>query len=142
MRRNIRWLWVFGILGYSAAAIGQTPPASTAGTRFDGKYAFVSSTKVNETYMGGGTRPSLCPDKKARPQLTVVNGRARYSSSRGTRLEGTVGLQGELAMRFVKPRPKVGRPGEITTHGRIDGNGNATARQISDSCSYDFVWQK
>jgi hypothetical protein len=34
------------------------------------------------------------------------------------------------------------RPVEINLSGNIDGSGTVRARQIGNSCSYDFVWQK
>jgi hypothetical protein len=143
MRRNIGWLWVFGILGYSAAAMAQTSPASTAGTKFDGTYSFLSSTKLNETYTTRSGRMGQCADRIAGP-ITIVNGQARYSGS-GLRVsrefEGNVGSQGELAMRSNALGPW-GNNLEITLYGRIDGNGTVTARQSGFSCSYDFVWQK
>jgi hypothetical protein len=56
--------------------------------------------------------------------------------------EGTVGSQGELAMKYAAPvhRDSVGV--ERTISGRIDGNGTARARQMGYYCSYDLVWQK
>jgi hypothetical protein len=34
------------------------------------------------------------------------------------------------------------RPFEISVSGNVDGAGTARVRQKSNSCSYDFVWQK
>jgi hypothetical protein len=136
-------LWVFGILGYSAAAMAQTPPASTADTKFDGTYAFLSSTKLDETYTTRSGRMGQCADRIAGP-ITIVNGQARYSGSgrlRSREFEGMVGSQGELAMRANVPAAGDSVIG-ITLYGRIDGNGTVTARQSGSSCSYDFVWQK
>jgi hypothetical protein len=33
-------------------------------------------------------------------------------------------------------------PLEINANGTIDGSGTARVRQLSHSCSYDFVWRK
>ncbi len=145
MQNRGGWLWVVGILGFSAAANAQAPPASAAGTRFDGTYAFVSSTKVNEAYTGSA-RMIQCLDRKAGP-LTIVNGQAQYSGF-GLRtpyeFTGTVGSKGELAMQSAAaPVIRGDRPGiEIIVQGRIDGNGTVSARQIGNLCSYDFIWQK
>jgi hypothetical protein len=132
--------WLVGIFCFSAGAIAQTPSASTAGTRFDGTYAFVSSTKVNETYSTLSGQMGQCSDRVAGP-LTIVNGQARYSGF-GRRspveFEGMVGLQGELAMRSVSH----GVQYEINISGRVDSIGSARARQNGYICSYDFVWQK
>jgi hypothetical protein len=40
-----------GIFRLVVAADAQTPSPPAANTQFDGTYAFVSSTRVNETYM-------------------------------------------------------------------------------------------
>ena len=121
MQKRVGWLWIVGIFGFSAAAIAQAPSSSTAGTKFDGTYAFVSSTKVNETYMTTGTAHiKRCRDLLPRSPLTIVDGHARYDLQ-----EGTVGSQGELATRYL---PTLGNkdwlPSEIITRGRIDGNGS------------------
>jgi hypothetical protein len=38
--------------------------------------------------------------------------------------------------------PGQSQPIEITVSGQIDGSGTVRARQTSNSCNYDFVWQK
>jgi len=137
-------LLVVGILGYSAAAIAQTPPASTAGTRFDGKYAFVSATKLNDTYTTPSGRMGQCTDPRIAP-LIIVNGQARrYSKAGVVTFEGTVGGRGELTMRFAAAPTKFGAmPGiERIVNGRIDEDGTVRARQISRGCNYDIVWRK
>ena len=72
-------------------------------------------------------------------------GRARYTTATGYKLRGTVGSQGELAMHVVAP-PNTSNAGsapiDLVVNGTIDGSGTIHARQISHSCSYDFVWQK
>jgi hypothetical protein len=144
MQKQGGWVWVVGILGYSTAAIAQTPPAPTAGTRFDGRYAFVSATKLNDTYMTPSGRMGQCPDPKLAP-LIIQNGQARrYSTAGVSTFEGTVGPGGELTMRFAATPTKRGAiPGvERTVSGRIDQDGTVHARQISRGCNYDIVWQR
>jgi hypothetical protein len=143
VQKRIGWLWVVAVLGFSAAAIAQTPPPSTGGTRFDGRYAFFSSTKLNETYTTRSGQMGQCADRIAGP-LTIMKGQARYSGSgrmRSREFEGTVGSQGELAMRANVPAAGDSII-ELTLYGRIDGKGTVTARQRGASCSYDFVWKK
>jgi hypothetical protein len=96
-------LGAVGFFGLIATAHAQTAPRPTASTQFDGTYAFVSATTLNETYLAGGTRLGQCPERKAE-SLTIVRGQTQYSSRRVNgparlKLEGTVGSQGELAMR-------------------------------------------
>ena len=143
MRRLIGLLWIVGFFGSAAAADAQTPPSSTAGASFDGTYRFVSSARVNKTYVTRGGQMGQCPERRAGP-LTIVQGQAKYTSATGRQLEGTVGSQGELAMRLLAPTGGGGgyRPIEIVVSGSIDGTGTARARQKSSSCSYDFIWQK
>jgi len=144
VQKRVDLLWIVGILGFSAAAMAQTPPASTAGTRFDGTYAFVSATKVNETYTRTSGRMGQCPTRRPGP-LTIANGQAgfRYGRQREFEIEGTVGSQGELAMRLLPtPGNKTTTGIESTVTGRIDGNGTVTARQISRFCNYDLTWRK
>jgi hypothetical protein len=142
MRRHIGLLSVAGFFGLLAAANAQTTPPSTAGSTFDGRYRFVSSAKVNATYTTRKGQAGICPDRNAGP-LTIVRGRARYTSATGYRLRGTVGPNGELVMRSIAPATNGGsQPIEINVSGNIDPSGAAHARQTSYSCSYDFVWQK
>jgi hypothetical protein len=72
---------IVGFFGLVGAATAQTPLTPAATTQFDGTYAFVSATTLNQTFMAGGTRPGQCPERKAGP-LTIVRGQARYSSRR------------------------------------------------------------
>lgn len=140
MRRRIGLLWIVGFFGLLAAADAQTP-SPTVGAPFDGTYRFVSSARVNKTYMTRKGQTGQCPDRRPGP-LTIVQGQAQYTSATGYQLEGTVGSQGELAMRLVAPGGGGSQPIEISVSGRIDGTGTAHARQRSNSCSYDFIWQK
>jgi hypothetical protein len=142
MRRQLGLLCLVGFFGLLAAANAQTPSSSTAGASFDGTYRFVSSAKVNATFVTRGGHLGQCPERAAGP-LTVVRGRARYTSATGRQLKGTVGPQGELAMRLLAlPGSNGYRPIELIVSGSIDGTGTIRARQKGNSCSYDFVWQK
>jgi hypothetical protein len=141
MQRNISWLWAVGFLGLFTAADAQTPPPSAAGTPFDGKYRLVSAARVNATYTTRKGQTGPCPDRRA-GSLTIVNGQARYTSATGYRVRGTVGPLGELAMRAVAPSSWASQPIDLSVNGTVDGAGTARVRQLSHSCSYDFVWQK
>jgi hypothetical protein len=140
MRGNIGLLWIVAFSSLLAAAYAQAPPPSTAVTRFDGTYAFVSSKKVNETYTALAGQMGQCSDRIAGP-LIIVNGQARYSGF-GRRspaeFEGMVGSQGELSMRSVMR----GVQYEIRVSGRIDSTGTVSARQNGYICSYDFIWRR
>jgi hypothetical protein len=142
MQKHIGCLRIVGFFGLVAAANAETPSPPAPTTQFDGTYAFVSATKVNETYFATGTnRIGQCPDRSTPSALIIVNGQARL-----LKYGGTVGSQGELMMRR-DPEP-VGRgagsfPGvDRTIIARTDGNGTVRARQISYLCNYDLVWQK
>jgi hypothetical protein len=138
-------LWIAGFFGLLAAANAQTPSPSTAGTTFDGTYAFVSATKVNETYTTRpGNRIGQCADREM-PPLIIVNGQARrYSKAGLVTFEGTVGPQGELLMRSAPAPAKFGTIAgiEVMVSCRIGGDGMVRARQTSYRCNYDLIWQK
>src|SRR5215472_5319785 len=140
-----RWiaLWVIGFFGLFGAANAQTPSSPAAGTQFDGTYAFVSSTKVNETYMQTKTaRIGQCGNGIVGP-LSIVNGQARYSGPNRD-FEGTVGPQGELVMRRHEEPVNGGEtPGRgAATNGKIDSNGTARSRQVGGWRSHDLTWQR
>jgi hypothetical protein len=102
-------------------------------TRFDGTYAVVSSTKVNETHVNRATgQTDQCPERPERRggTLKIFNGQAHLPN-----FEGTVGSHGELAMIRVS---RV----EGTVSGAIDRDGTVKARRTVGDCSYDTVWQK
>src|SRR5260370_4550913 len=149
MEKHIGWLWTIGFVGLVGAANAQTPSPATATTQFDGTYAPVSATTLNETFMAGGTRQGQCPERTAEP-LTIMQDHARYSSRRvnGTarlKLEGTVGSHGDLTMRR-EPEPEGGHAGitpgiEFFAYGRIDGNGTTRVRQIGSRCNFGFTRQ-
>ena len=145
MHRRIGLLSGIGFFGLVVAADAQTQLSSTAGdTRFDGAYAFVSSTKLNETYLTGpGGHMGQCQDLQTVTPLVITNGQARRDGN--LRFEGTVGSQGELAMRATDP--PVGwhgvQPGyEFSVNGMIDANGMVRARLTGRRCSYDLVFRK
>jgi hypothetical protein len=142
MRRQIALLGIVGFFGLLGAAGAQTPSAAP-GASLDGTYRFVSSARVNKTYVTRGGHMGQCPSRRAGP-LTIFGGQAHYTTATGRKLKGTVGSQGELAMRLVTPPSSGGgyRPFEISVSGNVDGAGTARVRQKSNSCSYDFVWQK
>jgi hypothetical protein len=83
-----------------------------------------------------------CQDLQTTAPLIVVDGRADRDSNLG--LEGTVGSQGEVAMRSESTPGWHGiQPSnEFTMSGRIDANGTVHARLTGRRCSYDLVWQK
>jgi hypothetical protein len=138
MRRKIGGLVVVGFFGTLAAANAQTPTGT-----YDGTYAPVSAKKVTTTYTTRGGQTGFCPELTAGP-LTVSQGRAQYTTATGHILAGTVGPQGQLAMGSEAPPSSGGgyRPVVTNVTGSINVNGYARARQIGNSCSYDFLWQK
>ena len=144
MGKRIGLLGVVGFFGLLATANAQTPSPPAPRASFDGTYRFVSSAKVNPTYTSRNGQMGFCPDRRPGP-LHVANGQVRYTAATGYRLTGTVGPQGELAMRVTAP-PNSSNAGsrfiDLTANGQIDGAGMARARQLGGSCSYDFVWQK
>jgi hypothetical protein len=142
MRRSIGFLAIVGFVGSLAMASAQTPPPAGAATAFDGTYRLVSSAAVNPTYTTRKGQTGQCPSRKARP-LHIVNGKAHYTTASGYRIGGTVGPQGELAMRVLAPANSGGsQPISLNVSGNIDASGTARVRQLGYGCSYDFVWQK
>jgi hypothetical protein len=143
MHKTVRLLWTLGFFGVLAAANAQTPPPA-GGAAFDGIYRVVSSTSLNATYVDRNGRSGPCPNRKPGP-LHIENGRARYTTATGYKLRGTVGPQGELAMGLVAPPNSSNagsQPLNLSVSGQIDSAGTARIRQTSNSCSYEFVWQK
>ncbi len=137
MRREIALLSAIGCFAFLAAASAQAPAPATA---FDGTYQLASAAQVNKTYTTRKGQTIPCPARRAGP-LKIVNGRAEYRTATAYRVHGSVGPQGELAMRAIAPADS-SQPIEMIVHGSIDGAGTARARQLGHSCSYDFVWQK
>ncbi|MFZ3237266.1 MAG: hypothetical protein WA417_22010 [Stellaceae bacterium] len=141
MRTSTGLVGVVGFFGLLAVANAQAPPASTA---FDGTYRFISSANVNATYVDRNGRSGPCPGRRTGP-LHVENGRVRYTTVTGYKLRGTVGPQGQLTLGLVAPSNSSNagsQPLNLSMNGQIDSTGTARARQTSNSCSYDFVWQK
>ncbi len=132
---------VVGFFGLIAAANAQTPQSSPAGRAYDGTYRLVSSANVNATYTSRKGQTAPCPSRRAGP-LHIENGQARYTSATGYRVRGAVGPQGELAMRAIGPSSWSSQPIDLSVNGTVDAAGTARVRQLSHSCSYDFVWQK
>jgi hypothetical protein len=141
MQKSVGWAWAAGFFGSVAVANAQTPPPLVAGSSYDGTYRLVSSANVNATYTTRKGQTGSCPSRRAGP-LHIVNGRARYTSATGYRVRGTVGPQGQLAMRAEAPGSWGTQPIDLSVSGSVDGNGTARVRQLSHSCSYEFVWQK
>jgi len=139
MRRQIGLLSIAGFFGLLGTADAQTLSALTAGPAFDGIYRAASSAKVNQMYMSDNGQMLPCPDRMPGP-LKIVQGQARYTDASGDPVDGTVGPQGDLAMRAVEPGGA--RAMELDVRGSIAANGTVRARQQGYSCSYDFVWEK
>ena len=139
MQKSIGWLLIVGFFGlFAAAANAQTSSA------FDGTYRVVSATNVNATYTDRNGRMGPCPNRRPGP-LHIANGQVRYTNATGYKLRGTVGPQGALTMGLVAPSNSNNagsQPLNLSVNGQIDSAGTARVRQTSNSCSYDFVWQK
>lgn len=137
MKKSALCLSAAAFFSLATGASAQAPTGA-----FDGTYHFVSSAKVNATYVARNGQMGTCPERKPGP-LHVANSRARYTTTTGYKFRGTVGSQGELAMRVLAPNNSGGaQPLDMNSTGAIDGSGAAHARQSSNSCSYDFVWQR
>ena len=142
MRRQIGLLSIVGFFGLLATANAQTPPASTAGTKFDGTYRLVSTAKVNPMYTSSKGDMAPCPDRKP-GSLTIVQGQAGYTTGTGYELQGPVGPNGELEMRLMAVGGGGSRPLEMrATAAEIDSTGTVRVRQTGCACSHDYVWQK
>jgi hypothetical protein len=138
MQKNIGLTLIVVFLIPFAATNAQTPAPETAATKFDGTYAMVSATKLNETYASTGCYTNTigqCRDFNRSP-LVITSGQVHYRN-----WTGTVGPQGELSMRRTHAVRDFCQ-GEPTMVGSIDGAGTARARRTGYWCSYDVVWQK
>jgi hypothetical protein len=100
----------------------KTSSVLSGDTRFDGRYAFVSLTQVNEQNSGLCRKPI---------SLIVTVGEAWLPH-----FYGKVASGGELTMRAI------GAGDDRIINGRIDGGGTVRASEIGRGCAYDFVWQK
>ena len=74
MRGRIGLLFSVGFVGLLAAANAQTSSSASASTQFDGTYAFVSSAKVNETWMSWDSRMGRCQDLQTVRPLIIAKG--------------------------------------------------------------------
>jgi hypothetical protein len=137
--RQIGLLSIVGFVGLVGTANAQTLSTLTAGPAFDGTYQATSAAKVNQMYIAQKGNMGVCPDRMPGP-LTIVQGEAQYTDASGDQVDGTVGPQGELAMRAAAPGGA--RAMELAVSGNIAANGTVRARQEGNSCSYDFVWQR
>jgi len=147
MGKHIAWLWIVGFWASLAAANAQTPPAPTPVSKYDGIYSWVSAARVNENFRDFNNREHPCGYIRNMGPLIIGKGEAQYylNNIDQSLSQGTVGPQGELTMRLVAtPARKTGwgTGPEITTTGRIDGNGTARARRMSGYCNNDLVWQR
>ena len=142
------WLCIIAFFGLLAAAKAQTPSPPIASTQYDGTYAFVSSTKVNETQTTGRGQMKPCFEiRRTVGPLTIMNGQARlagWGRNRASGFDGTVGPQGELRMRLRSTPINGGEDAgvEEMINGRIDATGTIRARQANYWCSHDLIWQK
>jgi hypothetical protein len=141
MQKNIGWLSAVGFCGVLASANAQTPPLGAPGSPYDGTYRLVSSAALNSTYTTRKGQTLPCPSRRAGP-LHIVSGQMRYTTATGLRVRGTVGPQGELTMQAEAPSKWGNQPTDLSVSGSLDSNGTVRVRQLSHSCSYDFVWQK
>ena len=141
MQKPIGWVLVAGFCGLITAAYAQAPPPAASGSPFDGTYRLVSSANVNATYTSRKGQTAPCPARRAGP-FHIVNGEARYTTATGLRVRGTIGPQGELTMQGVAPSKWGANPLDLSVSGAVDTSGTVRVRQLSHSCSYDFVWQK
>jgi hypothetical protein len=103
MDKVIGLLCIIASFGLLAAANAQTSSPPTPNTQFDGTYAFISATRVNETYaVPGSNRIGQCGGtakaNRLRAPLTIANGQAQYTDVNSHQFEGTVSSQGELGL--------------------------------------------
>ena len=129
MRTLIGLMSIAGFLGLLAAAEAASP--------FDGTYQVASASKVSETYISRAGATGMCQDRSP-GTLTVVDGVARYTTQSGDTLAAQVDANGQFEMRHVDPDGS----GALRVLGAISPNGRVSARQMGNSCAYDFVWQK
>ncbi len=130
MRGRIGLLFSVGFVGLLAAANAQTSSSASASTQLDGTYAFVSSAKVNETWMSWDSRMGRCQDLQTVRPLIIAKGQARLND-RLRSVEGTVGPRGDLVMRADKLATHGVAGYEQAVNGTIDASGTVRARQIN-----------
>ena len=129
MRAKIGVMTVAGFFGLFMPAEAQT--------RFDGTYQLSYSSKVNDTFVSRNGDMGFCLERRPGP-LTVANGMVRYTTETGRNLSGMVRPNGDFEFSFVAPDGS----GSLRVGGIVDSNGTVRVRQLGNSCSYDFAWQK
>jgi hypothetical protein len=129
MRAKIGVMAIAGFFGLFMPAEAQT--------RFDGTYQLSYSSRVNDTFISRNGVMGSCQERRPGP-LTVANGMVRYTTETGRNLAGRVRPNGDFEFGFVAPDGS----GSLRVGGIIGGNGTVRVRQLGNSCSYDFVWQK
>ena len=140
MRMRIGLLSIVGFFGLLATANAQTTSASTAGTRFDGTYRFVSSAKVNPMYTAMNGRMAPCPDRTPGP-LTIQNGQARYTAESAMCCKDRSGRTASWICEWSRSRSAALAQWRCARR-QIDNAGTVRVRQIGSACAHDFVWQK
>jgi hypothetical protein len=134
----------FGFLA-AAGSSAQTETAATGNTQFDGSYAFVSATKLNESFTTTATAHiRQCPNWGGPGRLLILNGHAQYPGGKPPIYDGIVGPHGELMMRSsATPVVRGESPGvERTITGIIESAGTIHARMVGYYCSFDLIWHK
>jgi hypothetical protein len=134
----------FGLLAATGSS-AETQTTAPGNNQFDGSYAFVSATKLNETFTTTATAHlRQCPNWGGPGRLLIVDGHAQYPRGKPPIYEGTVGPQGELRMRSeASPVVRGESPGvERTITGMIDSTGTVHARMTGYYCGFDLVWRK
>jgi len=111
--------------------------SAEAQTRFDGTYQLSYSSKVNDTFMSRNGVVGSCQERRPSP-LIVADGMVSYTTETGRNVAGRVRPNGDFEFGFVAPDGS----GSLRVGGIIGSNGTVRVRQLGNSCSYDFVWQK
>lgn len=143
MKKVVGCSFTLGPFACLAAVQAQTP---TSITKYDGTYAWVSASNINESFKDFNNREHPCLYVSDVGPLIVASGQAQYYFPNFDQSlnEGTVGSEGELTMRLVATpaHNKDWSLPEISTTGRIDGKGIVHARRMSGHCEHDLTWQK
>ena len=137
MQKGVGFRWIVGtvgIFGSIAPAEAQTPNANT---KFDGTYAFVSGTKVNETFHhGAGQCPNI--ETMGIGPLIIVKGQVKYVVGAAGPNEGTIDAQGQITTEGMNPRSLT----KIDGTGKINGDGTINLRSVGWFCDQDLVWRR
>ena len=116
-----------------AMSLRNTP----ATEKFDGTYAFISSTQLYATFKHG---TGQCGSVTA-SELTIVDGKVRFFAGNGGVngvAEGAVDARGQLTT--ISSNPFSGTT--ITGYGQVNGDGSISLRSTGWFCDQDFVWKK